>query len=196
MVRRDRQQQPSPEEGYPGESGTPTTPVTPDTAVAAGAQRAHIPETVPDLPSDRIQAEYAPGTDRPERQPDMPRTAAAVAPPRDEDAPRKLTAEDKVCVRHIVLVLTTLQGTCATHQRRCLTPSQHNSPQEVLQLCAISICIDLPWHHFGTLSAPALASRQCNTLLPMTCPCLGTHRQDQKRAACCHTVLLQPPAKA
>ena len=97
MVRRDRQQQPSPEEGYPGESGTPATPVTPDTAIAASAQRGHIPETVPDLPSDRIQAEYAPGTDRPDRQPDMPPTAAAVAPPRDEDAPRKMTAEDKVC---------------------------------------------------------------------------------------------------
>ena len=116
MVRRDRQQQPSPEEGYPGESGTPATPITPDTAVAASAQRGHIPETVPDLPSDRIQAEYAPGTDRPDRQPDMPPTSAAVAPPRDEDAPRKMTAEDKVCAKHLVSVPPTLQGTCATHQ--------------------------------------------------------------------------------
>ena len=132
MVRRDRQQQPSPEQGYPGESGTPTTPVTPDTAVAASTQRAHIPETVPDLPSDRIQAEYAPGTDRPDRQPDMPPTAAAVAPPRDEDAPRKMTAEDKVCAEHLVLVLTMLQGVRAALQHHI---SAQSSPDGAAALC-------------------------------------------------------------
>ncbi len=162
MVRRDRQQQPTPEEGYPGESGTPTTPATPDTAITASAHRGHIPETVPDLPSDRIQAEYAPGTDRPDRQPDMPPTAAAVAPPRDEDAPRKMTAEDKVCAKHLVPVPTTLQNV-----RYTPTPMSDTISAQIPPNCAAAYChlhLHQPTlapsrHLLFAPSASALASR-------------------------------------